>query len=384
MVLHVDRTRSSSCSPAHTAVVVGHGAEQVTKRVQDLAPAWANVVFVEQVEQNGTGDAAAIGMTAFGGDDYDDDATVVVAPRRRPAAAARHARRARRHPRRQRQRRHDAHERDRRPDRLRPRRARQATGGCCGSSSSATPRPRSSTITEVARASTRSGATCSVRRCATSRRQRPGRVLPDRRDRGAGEHGAPRRRGAGARPRPRASTTAGSWRCAERELRDRTNRHWLLNGVTMLDPRQTFIDVTVQLGRDVTLYPGTMLQGDTVVGDGTDIGPHTQLDDCVVGRGCAIRTRSGSTPRSATAPGSARTPICLRVRTSPTAPTTGSFYTARPTEQQRRRSRGASWRRSPPRSSRSTRGEPTRRSPSRWPATSGSARQPEHRRVRQR
>ncbi len=42
---------------------------------------------------------------------------------------------------------------------------------------------------------------------------------------------------------------------AERELRSRTNRHWLLNGVTMLDPRQTFIDVTVQLGRDVTLVP---------------------------------------------------------------------------------------------------------------------------------
>ena len=51
---------------------------------------------------------------------------------------------------------------------------------------------------------------------------------------------------------------------AERELRSRTNRHWLLNGVTMLDPRQTFIDVTVQLGRDVTLYPGTILQGNTV------------------------------------------------------------------------------------------------------------------------
>jgi bifunctional UDP-N-acetylglucosamine pyrophosphorylase/glucosamine-1-phosphate N-acetyltransferase len=34
---------------------------------------------------------------------------------------------------------------------------------------------------------------------------------------------------------------------AERELRNRTNRHWLLNGVTMLDPRQTFIDVTVTL-----------------------------------------------------------------------------------------------------------------------------------------
>ena len=66
MVLHVidalERLR-----PARTALVVGHGAEQVTKKVHDLAPAWANVVFVEQPAQRGTGDAAAIGMTAFPG-----------------------------------------------------------------------------------------------------------------------------------------------------------------------------------------------------------------------------------------------------------------------------------------------------------------------------
>ena len=31
---------------------------------------------------------------------------------------------------------------------------------------------------------------------------------------------------------------------------------WLLNGVTMLDPRQTFIDVTVQLGRERHDLPG--------------------------------------------------------------------------------------------------------------------------------
>ena len=65
---------------------------------------------------------------------------------------------------------------------------------------------------------------------------------------------------------------------AERELRARTNRYWLLNGVTMLDPRQTFIDVTVQLGRDVTLFPGTILQGQTTIGDGCEIGPDTRLD----------------------------------------------------------------------------------------------------------
>jgi bifunctional UDP-N-acetylglucosamine pyrophosphorylase/glucosamine-1-phosphate N-acetyltransferase len=81
---------------------------------------------------------------------------------------------------------------------------------------------------------------------------------------------------------------------AEREFRNRTNRHWLLNGVTMLDPRQTFIDVTVRLGRDITIYPGTILQGDTIVGDGTDLGPHTQLADCIVGRGCAVRHTVGA------------------------------------------------------------------------------------------
>ena len=111
---------------------------------------------------------------------------------------------------------------------------------------------------------------------------------------------------ASAACRRRPSETQGvndRWQLAlaERELRARTNRHWLLNGVTMLDPRQTFIDVTVQLGRDVTLYPGTILQGNTVVGDGCEIGPDTRLDDCVVGPRLPRRsTPSASTPRSAT------------------------------------------------------------------------------------
>ena len=74
MVMHVIDALEQ-LQPARTALVVGHGAEQVTKKVQDLAPAWANVVFVEQADQRGTGDAAAIGMTAFPGDDLDDEST---------------------------------------------------------------------------------------------------------------------------------------------------------------------------------------------------------------------------------------------------------------------------------------------------------------------
>jgi bifunctional UDP-N-acetylglucosamine pyrophosphorylase/glucosamine-1-phosphate N-acetyltransferase len=75
---------------------------------------------------------------------------------------------------------------------------------------------------------------------------------------------------------------------AEAELRRRTNESLLRAGVTMFDPSNTYVDTTVTLGRDVTLFPGTILQGDTVIGDGCEIGPNTRLDDCEVGAGCVV------------------------------------------------------------------------------------------------
>jgi len=42
------------------------------------------------------------------------------------------------------------------------------------------------------------------------------------------------------------------------------------------------------LGRDVTLYPGTMLQGATVVGDGCEIGPDTRVVDSRIGDGAVV------------------------------------------------------------------------------------------------
>ncbi len=75
---------------------------------------------------------------------------------------------------------------------------------------------------------------------------------------------------------------------AESELRRRTNDHWLDRGVTMVDPSRTYIDATVRLGTDVTLFPGTMLQGDCVIGDGAEIGPDTRLVGTTVGRDCVI------------------------------------------------------------------------------------------------
>jgi bifunctional UDP-N-acetylglucosamine pyrophosphorylase/glucosamine-1-phosphate N-acetyltransferase len=75
---------------------------------------------------------------------------------------------------------------------------------------------------------------------------------------------------------------------AEAELRRRTNALWMDRGVTMIDPDRTYVDSTVQLGVDVTLFPGTMLQGKTVIGDGCEIGPDSRLDRCIVGRNSIV------------------------------------------------------------------------------------------------
>jgi bifunctional UDP-N-acetylglucosamine pyrophosphorylase/glucosamine-1-phosphate N-acetyltransferase len=75
---------------------------------------------------------------------------------------------------------------------------------------------------------------------------------------------------------------------AEAELRRRTNAAWLARGVTMLDPARTYVDATVELAPDVTLFPGTILQGSTTVGEGCEIGPDTRLVDCRIGSGSRI------------------------------------------------------------------------------------------------
>lgn len=80
---------------------------------------------------------------------------------------------------------------------------------------------------------------------------------------------------------------------AEAELRDRTNDKWMLQGVTMLDPERTYLDATVTLAKDVTLFPGTVLQGRTVVEEGAEIGPDTRLVDCIVRSGAVVEQTVG-------------------------------------------------------------------------------------------
>ncbi|MCU1490267.1 MAG: UDP-N-acetylglucosamine diphosphorylase/glucosamine-phosphate N-acetyltransferase, partial [Acidimicrobiaceae bacterium] len=75
---------------------------------------------------------------------------------------------------------------------------------------------------------------------------------------------------------------------AEAELRERVNERWMRRGVTMTDPEQTYLDAAVELDEDVTLLPGTVLEGSTRVGRGAVIGPATHLVDCTVGAGARV------------------------------------------------------------------------------------------------
>jgi bifunctional UDP-N-acetylglucosamine pyrophosphorylase/glucosamine-1-phosphate N-acetyltransferase len=70
---------------------------------------------------------------------------------------------------------------------------------------------------------------------------------------------------------------------AEAELRRRINERWMKRGVTMWDPARTYVDSTVRFGRDVVLLPGVVLQGDTFIGRGSEVGPDSRLVDTYVG-----------------------------------------------------------------------------------------------------
>ena len=80
---------------------------------------------------------------------------------------------------------------------------------------------------------------------------------------------------------------------AEAELRRRTNEKLLRQGVSMVDPDRTYIDTTVRVAGDVTIFPGSLLQGRTVIGAGAEIGPDTRLVDCVVGEQAVVEKTVG-------------------------------------------------------------------------------------------
>jgi bifunctional UDP-N-acetylglucosamine pyrophosphorylase/glucosamine-1-phosphate N-acetyltransferase len=75
---------------------------------------------------------------------------------------------------------------------------------------------------------------------------------------------------------------------AEAALRMRINQQHMLNGVSMMDPASTYIEVDVTIGKDTTIMPNTYIQGNTVIGERNVIGPNTIIRNTTIGNDCKV------------------------------------------------------------------------------------------------
>lgn len=76
---------------------------------------------------------------------------------------------------------------------------------------------------------------------------------------------------------------------AEAVMHERTNKKWMLEGVTMLDPSTTYIHPSVTLGRDVLLYPNVSLEGKTSVGEGCVIHSGSRIIDTTLKESVTVK-----------------------------------------------------------------------------------------------
>ena len=75
---------------------------------------------------------------------------------------------------------------------------------------------------------------------------------------------------------------------AEVALRRRISNHWLDQGVTIVDPSNSYIDADVYIGANSVIEPGSHLRGRTIVGAECVIGPNAVIRDSQIGDRCEL------------------------------------------------------------------------------------------------
>ncbi len=264
-------------------VVVGHGAERVTKTVQEQLATEIPIEFVEQRVQRGTGDAASVGLTAFADAlDAEDDVFVLAGdtPLLQDETLAMLASEHRLT---------DAAATLLTAELDDPtgygRVIRDGRGGVERIVEQVDANPAELEITEV------NPSIYCFRRAFLAPALR--RLSPEN---AQGEYyltdvvGVLRQAGhlvVGVPSTDPGETVGVNDRAqlaaAETTLRARINERWMREGVTMTDPATTYIDAAVELERDIRILPNTILEGRTVVGTASTIGPDTRLVDTIVG-----------------------------------------------------------------------------------------------------
>lgn len=75
---------------------------------------------------------------------------------------------------------------------------------------------------------------------------------------------------------------------ATKVMQRRINTNLMLEGVTIIDPDNTFICNDAVIGIDTVIYPGTVIEGKTVIGKNVYIGPNCRLINATIGDGTDV------------------------------------------------------------------------------------------------
>ncbi len=76
---------------------------------------------------------------------------------------------------------------------------------------------------------------------------------------------------------------------AEAIMKERINEKHMRNGVTIIDPSNTYIGADVTIGIDTIIKPGTILAGKTTISNDCQIGPNSEIIACTIGENTVIK-----------------------------------------------------------------------------------------------
>ncbi|CAC95470.1 bifunctional UDP-N-acetylglucosamine diphosphorylase/glucosamine-1-phosphate N-acetyltransferase GlmU [Listeria innocua] len=79
---------------------------------------------------------------------------------------------------------------------------------------------------------------------------------------------------------------------ASKLMQRRINENHMRNGVTLVNPENTYIDIDVKIGQDTVIEPGVMLRGKTVIGDDCVVTSGSEIVSSVIGERVHVRNSS--------------------------------------------------------------------------------------------
>lgn len=77
---------------------------------------------------------------------------------------------------------------------------------------------------------------------------------------------------------------------AEKTMRARIAHHHMREGVTIIDPQNTYISSDAIIGSDTIIQPGVMIEGKTIIGQNCTIGPNSHIVSSVIGNDTTIHS----------------------------------------------------------------------------------------------